>query len=94
MIEKLFHQKNESETLKRSLVKTISYRAVIIILDFLAVYFFTGKIKAAVLYTIVSNIYTTIIYFLHERIWIKIKWGKIVIPEKGNRFDFLGGSDS
>ena len=26
---------------------------------------------------IVSNIYTTIGYFLHERIWDRIKWGKI-----------------
>jgi len=84
MIEKLFYaKKNDSETVKRSLVKTISYRAVIIILDFIAVYFFTGKIKAALLYTIVSNIYTTIIYFIHERIWIKIKWGKIKIPDWG-----------
>ena len=65
MIEKLFRKKNDSETVKRSLAKTISYRLVIIICDFLAVYFFTGKI----------------IYFLHERIWIKIKWGKTLIPQ-------------
>ena len=76
MIEKLFHQKDNSETVKRSLVKTISYRLLIIILDFLAIYFFTGKIKIAFLYTIVSNIYSTIIYFLHERIWLKISWGE------------------
>lgn len=75
MIEKLFYQKDNSETVKRSLVKTISYRLLIIILDFLAIYFFTGKIKIAFLYTIVSNIYSTVIYFLHERIWLKIKWG-------------------
>jgi len=29
-------------------------------------------------FMIVSNIYTTLAYFFHERIWGKIKWGKII----------------
>jgi adenylylsulfate kinase len=64
------------ETVRRSIVKTISYRLVILILDFITIYLFTGKIKMALGFTIVSNIYTTVGYFLHERIWDKIKWGK------------------
>jgi uncharacterized membrane protein len=66
-----------TETLRRSVVKTVSYRVVILILDFTAIYLFTGKIKIAVGFTIVSNIYTTLGYFFHERIWDKIKWGKL-----------------
>jgi len=31
---------------------------------------------------IVSNIYTTAGYFFHERIWSKIKWGKIIYKKK------------
>lgn len=79
MIEKLLpHTRHATETLRRSIVKTISYRAVILILDFTSIYLFTGQIKVALGFTIVSNIYTTVGYFLHERIWDKIKWGKIV----------------
>jgi adenylylsulfate kinase len=78
MIEKLFtNTRPPTETLRRSIVKTISYRVVILILDFISIYLFTGKIKVAVGFTIVSNIYTTVGYFFHERIWNKIKWGMV-----------------
>jgi uncharacterized membrane protein len=29
----------------------------------------------AAAFMIVSNIYTTVAYFLHERVWAGIKWG-------------------
>ena len=73
---------------KRSIVKTVSYRVTIVILDFLCIYLFTGKMKIALGYTVVSNLYTTFFYFLHERIWAKINWGKKVnIGEQGEELD-------
>ena len=66
------------ETLQRSIVKTISYRIIILILDFVSIYLFTGKVKIAIGFMIVSNVYTTLGYFFHERICDKIKWGKII----------------
>jgi uncharacterized membrane protein len=60
---------------KRSVVKSITYRAAIVCLDFTAVYLFTGKVQVAVGFMIASNVYTTVGYFLHERIWARIKWG-------------------
>jgi uncharacterized membrane protein len=76
MIENIFPNTHHTkETLRRSIVKTISYRVIILILDFTAIYLFTGQIKIALGFMIVSNIYTTVGYFLHERIWDKIKWG-------------------
>ncbi len=79
MIEKLHPDRHHAvETLRRSIVKTVSYRVVILILDFTAIYLFTGKITIALGFMIVSNIYTTIGYFLHERIWDRIKWEKII----------------
>ena len=77
MIEKLLPQREGSqETLTHSLVKTISYRLVIVIFDFIAIYLFTGQVKVAVGFMIISNIYTTAGYFLFERIWGQIAWGK------------------
>ena len=60
---------------KRSFVKAVTYRAVIIVLDFSVIYLLTGKIEVALGFMIISNIYTTAAYFVHERIWNKIQWG-------------------
>jgi uncharacterized membrane protein len=64
------------DSLKRSVVKSVSYRIIIITLDFTTVYLFTGKVKVALGFMLISNVYTTVAYFFHERIWEKIKWGK------------------
>ena len=62
-------------TKKRTFVKALTYRAFIICLDFLAIYIFTGKTDVALGFMIASNVYTTVAYFLHERMWTRIKWG-------------------
>ena len=62
-------------TARRSIVKAMSYRAVIICLDFLVIYLFTHKVDVALGFMIVSNIYTTVAYVLHERVWARIRWG-------------------
>ena len=56
------------DSFNRSLLKTVSYRIVIIILDFAAIYLFAGQLKVAFGFMIVSNIYTTVGYLIHERI--------------------------
>jgi len=62
---------------KRSLVKALTYRVAIVCLDFLCVYLFTHKVEVALGFMIVSNLYTTAGYFLHERIWARIRWGRV-----------------
>ena len=89
MIEKLLPSAHlAEETLRRSVVKTISYRIIILILDFGFIYLFTGKLKVAFGFMIVSNIYTTAGYFFHERIWGKIKWGKINLKKPNEYFTY------
>ena len=79
MIEKLLPETHHAtETLSRSIVKTLSYRLLILVLDFTSIYIFTHQVKVALGFMVVSNIYTTIGYFFHERIWDRIKWGKII----------------
>jgi uncharacterized membrane protein len=60
---------------RRSLTKAMTYRVIIVCLDFFVVYLLTGKVTTATTFMIVSNIYTSVGYFLHERIWAGIKWG-------------------
>ena len=67
--------KRVKDSWKRSLVKTITYRIAILALDFIVIYLFTGKYVIALGFMILSNIYTTVGYYAHERIWDRIKWG-------------------
>ena len=60
----------------RSLVKTVVYRIIIIIMDFTVVYLLTKQVEIAFAFMIISNTYTSIVYYIHERIWNRIKWGK------------------
>jgi uncharacterized membrane protein len=62
-------------TRKRSMAKAFTYRAVIVVLDFLVIYLFTHKVDVALGFMIVSNLYTTAAYFAHERLWARIQWG-------------------
>jgi len=88
MIEKLIPAVHPlEETFSRSIVKTLSYRVVILILDFTSIYLFTGQVKIAVGFMIVSNTYSTFGYYFHERIWNKIKWGKINYKKGMNNTD-------
>jgi uncharacterized membrane protein len=59
---------------KRSAVKAVTYRILIVILDFVSIYLMTGKVKVALGFMVVSNVYTTVAYVAHERIWDRIQW--------------------
>jgi uncharacterized membrane protein len=56
-----------SETHKRTLVRAISWRIVATLVTAV----FTGLSGA-----IVINIFMTIAHYIHERAWLKVKWGK------------------
>jgi uncharacterized membrane protein len=60
---------------RRSLTKAITYRILIMCLDFVTIYLFTGTVRVAVGFMVASNVYTTIGYVVHERIWARIGWG-------------------
>jgi adenylylsulfate kinase len=74
-MRKIRQKKKDAERWKRSVVKAVTYRFFIMILDFTAIKLFTGSTNVAGGFVIVSNIYTTVAYFIHERIWLRIKWG-------------------
>ena len=68
MIEKLLPNRTYAEeTIGRSIVKMVSNRMVILILDFI----FHRTNKDSSWFMIVSTIYTTLAYYFHERIWKK-----------------------
>lgn len=50
---------------------------IIIVADVIVIYLITKKVSITVTLTVVTNIVSTILYFLHERLWDHIKWGRL-----------------
>ncbi len=64
------------ETKKRSIVKSITWRVTGIVILLLIAYLITGNMKETGIITVIFHIIMVTLYYLHERIWIKINWGK------------------
>lgn len=60
----------------RSVVKTITWRVTGSGATFLIAFIMTGNIAVAGVIGLVQMFSNTILYYLHERIWNSIKWGK------------------
>jgi uncharacterized membrane protein len=56
------------ETKKRTLARTISYRIVALLITAI----WTGLADA-----IIIHIVLTLIHYIFERIWLRIKWGRV-----------------
>jgi len=61
---------------KRSIAKTITWRLIAITITYTIVYIITKDLIRSTLITIFADSIKTVAYFLHERGWKKIKWGK------------------
>lgn len=64
------------ETKKRSLVKSITWRIICIVVSIITAYFLTGKIDVSVAIGTIYNGITMMLYYLHERFWNRLEWGK------------------
>ncbi|MBE7630036.1 DUF2061 domain-containing protein [Tenacibaculum piscium] len=65
-----------SENTWRSIVKSISWRIIGTIDTVLISWFITGELALAFSIGSIELITKMVLYFFHERIWNKIKWGK------------------
>ena len=61
---------------KRSLVKTVSWRLTGSSATFLIAYVMTGDFAVAGVIGVTQMISNTVLYYFHERLWNRIKWGK------------------
>jgi len=60
----------------RSLLKTISWRLAATLTTVLVVYIFTGEIALSLGIGSLEALSKTALYYLHERLWEGISWGK------------------
>jgi uncharacterized membrane protein len=64
------------ETRIRSLLKAVIYRVVVTIILALVSWYFTHNLTATSAITIIYNVIVIGFYYLYERVWGKIKWGR------------------
>ena len=68
---------NFQETKSRSIIKSIIWRVVATLLTWGVIYFFNGSVGDSLKITLWAAGLSMIVYYIHERIWNKIKWGKV-----------------
>jgi|TARA_B110000503_G_C7122010_1_gene402922 uncharacterized membrane protein len=71
-----FEEDKISERPLRSIAKALSWRVVGTLDTLIVSYALTGKIGLATSIASIDFLTKLILYFFHERIWNKIKWGK------------------
>jgi uncharacterized membrane protein len=64
------------ETRKRTIARMISYRITAWSFTIFYTWLFTGNIAASTGFATALHVLLSIDYYIHERIWLKIKWGK------------------
>jgi len=69
------------ETHRRSIAKAVSYRVYATILTFLIAWALTGKLTIGLQIGALDAVVKLLGYFLHERVWARIKWGRPKGPE-------------
>ena len=60
----------------RSIVKTVTWRILALTLTILISFLFVGNWTISVSIGIAANLTKTFFYYVHERFWERIDWGK------------------
>lgn len=64
-------------TTQRSITKSFTFRAAVIVSDLVVIYIITRHIATTIWLTVFTNLASTILYFFHERIWNNVGWGRL-----------------
>jgi len=63
-------------TKRRSLAKSITRRLIAIAVTFIVGFVMTGSWQFAASLSLISNLINFVLYYLHERFWLQVRWGK------------------
>lgn len=70
------------EKKERSVAKAVTYRLVSIVVDSVIAFLITQSAEKTLIFVVVSNLISIIIYFIHERAWNRVHWGKHLVIKK------------
>jgi len=65
------------ETKTRTVVRMFTYRITAWLFTIFWTWLFTDDITSATGFATALHIMLSIDYYIHERVWLKIKWGQI-----------------
>ena len=65
-----------NDTRTRTIVKTLTYRLTAWAFTIFWTYLFVEDVAGATIFSTLLHIALSIDYYIHERIWDKITWGK------------------
>ncbi|HVY67346.1 MAG TPA: DUF2061 domain-containing protein [Patescibacteria group bacterium] len=68
--------KNFQENQARSLAKSATFRVLVVLSDMIIIYAVTRRLETTIALTVITNIASTVLYFLHERAWNAVRWGR------------------
>lgn len=61
---------------KRSLAKSLTWRVIAIVSTFVVGYILSGSLSFAASLSVISNLINFVLYYVHERVWLRVKWGR------------------
>lgn len=74
--KKKFSEDKKSEKPIRSVAKAVSWRIIGTLDTLLISYILTGEVAIAASIASIDFVTKMFLYFVHERVWNKISWGK------------------
>jgi uncharacterized membrane protein len=64
------------DTRMRSICKAVTFRITSIIVLLIVSYAVTGSVRKMAGITVIFQVIIAVLYYLHERVWNRIFWGK------------------
>ena len=64
------------ESHKRSIVKSLTWRVIAVFVTMVAVYIYNRDVRESVVVSLAANGVKMFLYYLHERIWNHISYGR------------------
>jgi len=69
------------DTQRRSILKTVSWRVVATLVTVAITFVVTGRFDLAITIGLGDSIVKFFTYYLHERMWSKVRFGQVRPPE-------------
>jgi len=73
------------ESRKRSIVKAIGYRIIVSIIAWIMAFWVTDSVEKATTIMTFYYIGAAVIYYIWDRLWQRIDWGKIYEDDRINK---------
>lgn len=69
-----------TETHQRTLARMITYRITAWLITIPVSWWLTGNLGQATTFSTVLHLLLSLDYYIHERIWLKVRWGVLDEP--------------